>query len=190
MFEPVSRAAGRFAPAMFLIWLTIASAYMPELAGCQVRRFLGTSMVAKHFIGIVVVYFTIVLLNPNEVGAPESGATLSYNVLVTLGLYVWFVLTTRCDAWVLLLVIALLFGVYKLHQSRSDNEEASAALRRRQVMQGLTLASMLATALGVVLYAMRKREEYGGNFSWYFFFVGRMKCLSLESRSNEVLEEL
>jgi uncharacterized membrane protein len=183
----VANGMARFAPALFLVWLTIASAYMPELAGCQVRRMLGTSMVAKHLVGLIMIYFTVVVVNP---GIGVASDTLK-NILFACCIYLWFVLTSRCHFYVILLVVMIVFQTHILHQ-RLQDDAGNMSQKQKQDTQrlivNLSLISLIITVLGVYLYMIAKMKEYGDEFSHWYFFVGRMRCDSLRPGSTELIE--
>lgn len=163
----------------------IASAYMPELAGCELRRVLGTSMVAKHCVGLVCVYFSVVLIKPDI----TSEGNVPKMLLMTVALYAWFVLTTRCAVPDILMILVVVFAAYLMEQQR----DAVDARRRKtldRVVLTLVCAALGMTALGVLAYLLRKKREFGDDFSYYYFLVGRMRCASMAPGSTELLEPM
>ena len=186
----VANQMARFAPALFLVWLMIASAYMPELAGCQMRRLLGSSMIAKHAVGLIMVYFSVVLIAP---GISDINA-LAKNIIYAVCIYTWFVLTTRCPYYVILAIVIIAFQTYILHQQLLQEGVNQITETRKKDIQRLILRlsiiSMTITALGVYLYATQKMQEHGDQFSYWYFFVGRMQCDSLRPGSPELIEPI
>lgn len=186
-FAPIATGMARFAPAIFLVWLMIASAYMPELAGCQLRRILGTSMLAKHVVGLVMVYFSVVIISPG-IAAPDGDVK---NIIYAICIYAWFVLTSRCNAYVILLVIFITFQSYLLHKQTQSNENSMSPedkKRSRTLIAQLSLLSLSVTLIGTYMYMLEKMNELGADFSYWYFFVGRLHCDSLKRGSRELLE--
>ena len=172
-------------PVLFVIWVVIASAYMPELAGCQMRRILGTSILAKHVTGLFVIYFTIVTVNEDM-----HGSSIVKRVGLTFMLYTLFVLTTRCDANVILAIMGVLFVIYFMYGQRKDIEDENKRDQLDKTIVRLFYVTLFMTAVGVTIFAMRKQQEFGADFDWATFFIGRMHCDSLRADSTEVIEQL
>lgn len=170
-------------PLVFVMWVFIAGAYMDELAGCQMRRLLGTSMVAKHVTGIIVVYYSVILTSDETV---KEFLPIK-RLVMTLLLYAWFVLMTRCDAPVIIATLCVIFVIYLVSQSTHSDEEDDMRAKRTMVRR-LFYVAVALTVTGVTLYARRKMIEYGDQFDWATFFVGRMRCDSLRVDSDEIIE--
>lgn len=164
----VSHEIGNIAPVVFSFWLMIASAYMPELAGCQVRRLLEHYMLAKHFVGVAMVYYCLIVIDDTFSSKP-----LALNILYSFWIYFVFLLTTRMPLRMFIAVLFMLFVMYHLRKNEKTEQDKQ---RVAVLVQRLGVATLILIAIGVVEYAYDKQEEYGKNFSWWTFFDGKVKC--------------
>lgn len=159
---------------LFAFWLLIAGAYMPELSGCQVKRFMQNNMLAKHFMGVLTVYFVIVLIDQST-----QKNSIVVNIGWTLILYTWFLLTTRTPLYIMgvLLFICVVIHVLtlRLKQYEEQNRQDLVQITHKYIKY-LGYAICLLTIIGFALYAREKHIEYGNKFSWISFIVGNTDC--------------
>jgi hypothetical protein len=160
-----------------LLYIVISGNYLGNLFSCRVQKLLSSNMILKSILGLATLYFFIVLSSP-----PEKYSE-SELILFTLGMYIWFWLTTRISTTFWTPVILIMIGVFVLHtynqrnkkNIQNDDEEAAAGVIRKIMMTGTAIAIGL-TVIGVVIYYGEKKVEYGSSFQMSKFIWGVQKC--------------
>lgn len=159
---------------VFAFYLLVACNYTKEIFGCQLQRVLDQNMIAKHIIGILLLFFLIVVIQPEN-----ADKEILRNVLFTFGIYVWFLMTTRIPIYMLIVVFLLLLGIYLLSISkkRYEKEENKEAIERTEKFQKvITWMALILSLMGFGMYTYEKRLEYGKKFEWIKFFSGTSRC--------------
>jgi hypothetical protein len=117
--------------------------------------------------------FFVVLANT------KSPLPFSKIIGLSLGLYAWFVVSTRLrfDMWMLLVAILGTMYVLKVYKENADTklEDSTKELIER-VERILFFVAIGITGLGAVAYYGEKKIEYAGSFRLSKFFFGQTKC--------------
>lgn len=162
--------------AFFALYLIIASNYIGDLFSCKFRELLSSSMLIKHFIGIIIFGFLVVL---SGINLEEDNAILN-GVLITIILYIWFLLTTRTHAYVTLLIVMLFLIMYIIsYRIKYLKEQKKSAKKLELINKYILIISGIITLLGVLNYGYLKRREVKSRnekFSIYKFLVGNVIC--------------
>lgn len=170
--KEMSKEVSKVFPIVFAFWLMIASAYMPELAGCQVRRILEHSMAAKHVVGVIMVYSGLVILDTKF-----NSNSITRNIARSFIVYIVFLLTTRMHLFVFFMVVGLSFLTYYLYQTKNESENTPEQISEiEKTVINISCLIAVLIVLGVVMYANDKRIEYEDEFSWLTFFNGKVVC--------------
>lgn len=173
--DGIANITSLYVPALFAFWVIICSAYMPELAGCHFRKILSERMFVKHCVGACMVYYTLTMVSPQF-----SQGSLWKNVIFSLTLYCWFLMTTRTPFDVFCVMLAIMIFIswvdqQRLAQDTSDQDKKYYTLLLRE----LSVLVLFITICGNLIYLLEKRQEYGADFTWYRFFVGSVHCRSI-----------
>jgi uncharacterized membrane protein YobD (UPF0266 family) len=178
------------APSVFAFYMIVTANFLPELLGCRMQHVLRTNMYAKHFTGLVLLFFLVVLVNP----AMSSDAI--WKVLLTsVVIYVWFLMTTRAPFTIACLTVLLLLGVYIVNIRReqmvatgSDAPDDKAFVERLEAIQYAMIAtSVIISVVGFVVYAIEKSREYGDDFELLTFIFGNAECRNFTPNAAKVL---
>jgi hypothetical protein len=138
---------------------------------CGLQHKLESSMMWKHLLGMMLMMFLVVMVE-------DSFAKKSLHEIVgiTFGLYLWFTLLTRMHVQVFFLVLAaLLMNAIVRRKLQLEQDDVNKA-KLGKIQQMLWVFAIVATAVGVSLYALEKKREYGRRFSWKTFMFGVVEC--------------
>lgn len=169
----LSATVERLALPVFAFYMLVACNFVKEVTGCGLQTVLDGNMFAKHALAFLLLFFLVVLASPDT-----AGDRIVRNLLVSAAVYAWFVVTTRCNAWITLVVLALLLASYvaSLSKRHNDGKDDAAARRAARAQRWLALAALAVSAAGFLLYVVEKRREYGRDFTWTRFFSGNLHC--------------
>jgi hypothetical protein len=108
------------ATSLFVFYLIISGNYLAELFGCRIQRVFSNNMWIKHLFGFLTLLFFVIL-------ASDEKNTFKTKIVVSFILYVWFLLTTRCNIYfwtpiILVLATAYLLDVYKKSEDMNLDE--------------------------------------------------------------------
>lgn len=175
---------------VFAFYLLIACNYVKEIFGCQLQNALDNSILAKHAVAFILLFFLVVLVNPElaDTRIPQTFA-------LSVGIYAWFLMTTRTPLWVTFVVLLLLLASYLasiakaryVKDSTKDAAENAAAKKARMLQYVFAYAALGLSVLGFVLYAIEKKREYGSKFDMMKFFSGTLKCRGYTPRRAKTL---
>ena len=162
-------------PYLFVLYLVISSNFLAPTFNCRVQELFNTSMFMKHALGFLTLVFFVVIASISE--------TMSFLnlMLVSIGLYVWFILSTRVHLHTFILLITLLGIVYviDLYQKKITKPEPTRDKMLEDVKKVLSILALVVTLVGVVIYLGEKKIEYKSHFSLSKFFLGNPKCRGL-----------
>ncbi len=163
--------------ALLLFYLIVASNFTQSLYSGQLQDLLSNRF-AQHVIGFITMLVIII----NFAGVTDPNAALLYSGLG----YVWFLMTTKLDiqwnlAILALLTIGFLFESKMLTKEiDSDDDQAleeedkELIQKRHNKTKTLIVGSIMAvTALGMLQYWSKKKQQYGPEFNAEkFVFAG------------------
>lgn len=159
------------ASALFLFYLLVSSGYIHNLFGCRTQELFTNNMIIKHVIGIITLYISIVLTLSNDF-SPIQG------IIVTLILYIWFLLTTRCDRYFFIAVLFCISIAFFIKQYRNyyykHNIQKKRKLKHFEFFMYIT--SIILTFIGCIIYLGEKKLQLKNKFSYKDFIIGKTNC--------------
>jgi hypothetical protein len=162
--------------SLFILYLVIASNFLPQTFSCRLQELMNTSMVAKHLFAFLTLLFFVVLSNAKESITPGNIA------LISLGIYLWFIMSTRIHLSVWIGLIILLGTIYLLQlfetnlKEKKQSSNATTIENIQLTKKILTYLSLAITIIGFIIYLGEKKLEYGNDFSIVTFILGNPKC--------------
>jgi hypothetical protein len=162
--------------SLFILYLVIASNFLPQTFSCRLQELMKTSMVAKHLFAFLTLLFFVVLSNAKESITPGNIA------LISLGIYLWFIMSTRIHLSVWIGLIILLGTIYLLQlfetnlKEKKQSSNATTIENIQLTKKILTYLSLIITVMGFIVYLGEKKLEYGNDFSIVTFILGNPKC--------------
>ncbi len=159
---------------VFAFYLLVACNYVKEIFGCNLQTILDTNMYAKHTIAFLLLFFLVVIINPDYA---DTG--IVKKIMLSVGIYIWFLITTRTPFYIMIPVLILLIGSYiasiskKRNESEKNEKDAEYASKWQD---GLAYTALGLSILGFIIYVFEKKREYTNQFSWLKFFSGNIHC--------------
>jgi hypothetical protein len=112
---------------IFAFYILIACNFLGPIFGCRLQHLLIGNMFAKHVIGFVALYFLIVTVS-NDL----SDNSLLKNLLLSIGVYIWFFITTRAPLNIMIFNIVLLCIIYILHIRYKRSEQLKQSKQSKE----------------------------------------------------------
>jgi len=162
--------------SLFILYLVIASNFLPQTFSCRLQELMNTSMLAKHLFAFLTLIFFVVLSNTKDSITPGNIG------LISVGIYLWFIMSTRIHLSVWIGLIILLGTIYLLQlfeNSLKEKNQSSDAITIENIKVAkkiLTYLSLTVTIIGFIIYLGEKKLEYGNDFSFFTFILGNQKC--------------
>ena len=169
--------------AVFIFTLIISGNFLAQLFPCKIQEALTHNIVIKHIFGFFTLFFFGILAIPEL--ANVSG------MISSLVLYIIFLINakTKYQFWI---AVFLLYGlIYMLHIIKTEYdaylsnestkpEDISIYEERNKYIEITQNTSMILigilTALGFFIYMGEKKIEYGKQFNYHTFFLGKPAC--------------
>jgi hypothetical protein len=168
---------------LLLTYIIISSSYCSNLFSNGLKKTIENNRLAQHIILILLIMSLILLF-----GKPFN-LEISYNntinvFILTLLIYVWFILTTKLDlAWNIGIIILLV--IYFLYENKSINditidfkdknvtEETKINIVKTFIDNNnyILLSLFGLTLLGTLFYSSEKQEQYGGSYNLINFWL-------------------
>ena len=162
---------------ILLTYIIIASGYCTNLFSHGLKRSIENNKFAQHIILILLIMSLMICFgNPFSV---EITSNQQINIVImSLLVYVWFILTTKLDlAWNI--GILILLTIYFLYESKQiseynvmltdpvlDNKKKQELVSTYVSIQKYILMTIFGvTIIGTLVYVNEKKEQYGGGFS-------------------------
>lgn len=169
---------------ILLTYIIIASGYCTNLFSSGLKEAIENNKFAQHIILILLIMALMICFgNPFSV---QITSNQQINIVImSLLVYVWFIMTTKLDlAWNL--GILILLTIYFLYESKviSDYTSVSSDPLVSQQTKNSILNTYISTQkyllvgifgvtiLGTLIYLNEKQTQYGGGFSIDKFIFG------------------
>ena len=191
-FEIVENEFINASISVFILLLIISGNFLGELMPCRVREELSSNMVLKHFFGyLTLTFFAIVTVFK----------TTSINILLLSFLvYVYFIFLSKTN-WRFWIVVVFLLGTsYIIHvmgltinkdDIKEDNKTLSTVMDNilPTVQLSFVMLALFLTFIGSIIYMGNKKKEYGKDFSYIHFFLGKPECRG-KSPNTKIVDDL
>jgi len=159
--------------SIFILYLIISANFLAQLFPCKLRYLLSNNMIVKHVFSVMTLLFFVVSANTTT-----SFSTLIKNTLI---LYIWFMLTTKMHSVcvVIFLIVSGFYYILQLYKNKkivSSEEISNDTMQNIEYLQRILFISLIVlTIIGVILYVIDKKNEYGENFT-LFNFLFKIEC--------------
>ena len=160
--------------SLLVFFLILSSTYVGDIFSCEYRRTLEKSPFLKQTILFFILYVFVVQLN-------EHKSPVYRSFYVTAFLYVWFFLMMRLPVKWTLFNIFSLFALYVLQELKtSENATGGKKKWLMRVQVVVLLATVLATAIGVLFLSHKRPLET--HTTWHALFTGipDRECYTVE----------
>jgi hypothetical protein len=167
---------------ILLTYVILASQYCSNLFSHGLKEAIESNRMVQHLILIILIMSLMIIFgNPLKI---EFTNNEQFNIIImTLLVYVWFILTTKLDlSWnVAILIILTIYFLYEskkiseykiiLSDPTLENSKKKELFDNYYNLQKYLLLTIFGiTIAGTFIYAGEKQVQYGGGFNFYKFF--------------------
>lgn len=169
---------------LLMAYVIISSSYCSNLFSNALKVELETNKYMQHLI-LILLIMSLLIIFDNPFGVQISPNHTFNMIILTLLVYVWFILTTKLDlAWnigvILLLIIYFLYESkltsninLKLSDSNVSDENKKKIVSEFVKTNNYVLMILFGfTLMGTFLYSNEKQIQYGGGFNLANFWFG------------------
>ena len=183
--------------AVFIFTLIISGNFLAQLFPCKIQEALTENIFIKHIFGFFTLFFFGILAIPEL--ANTSG------MISSLVLYIVFLINAKTKYHFWIAVFLLYALIYMLHiinkeysvyvsdknTTKEDLEVYEQRAKYIEVTQNISLGLIgFLTLVGFLVYMGEKKNEYGKNFNYHTFFLGKPSCRGSNPNSISVLSAL
>ena len=167
---------------LFILYLLLGANFLVATFGCQVQQFFNTNIYAKHIIGLLTVFYFIILATSplSAAGADEfvffqklGAASLIYAVFIASG--------RMTKAFFLAFIVTILTNF--LLKMYGDSLDPVRFADRQQIIntsgQGLHVLALAILVVGVGQYFLKQRQQHAAKFNLFTFILGKPHCAKL-----------
>ena len=165
---------------LFILIMMISSNFLAEIFPCRFQELLSSNNYIKHLFGYLTLVFFVSLninnLNTNIVDLFKK----------SLMLYIGFMILTKTNKNVFLVILILLGLLYIIHLKKtlelSNKEDHNNKEHKKYIDTLDNYINIIKTSIvgllgiGFLLYLGEKKYEYGKNFNYLTFLVGKPNC--------------
>lgn len=177
---------------LFIIFVVIAGGEVKHVLSCQMQNLLIKSQLIKHIIGIILIFFFIMLeggwdfsdkeLNkaPNDWSSGNAIHTMIYAFII----YGIFMITSKSRIIPNLIVYLLLFITYLINTQKNywdaRNEITETSKKKLINIEIILLAITGVVAIyGFIDYVFYKKSILGKKFNWFNLLFSTKMCDSI-----------
>lgn len=186
--------------SVFIFILLIAAGEIMNIFPCSFIEVIENNIYLKHFIGFLTMTFFVVLIVP----IPDK--KLNNILSKSLMMYIIFILITKTEPRFSIPIIVLLGITYllvlKKVEYREEIEKNVNIQHKKDILDKINTIVLINNSIliliavllitGFILYLGRKKYEYGADFNYVTFILGRNVCNKTLSTItyNKALEHL
>lgn len=154
--------------AVLVFYMLIASNFSTNIMSKQLKSYIEDNRLVQHLIGLISMIILITTFG--------KVADVRVAVIYAVVGYLWFLLTTKLDIHINVIVIILLLVGY-LFETQLDIDESKRTIvlteeeKRRITINNnkhrklIMILIFIVTIIGTVTYSNKKQIQYGGGYS-------------------------
>ena len=153
----------------------ISGNFVSDVFSCSLRKILHENILVKH----LVAFFILLLF----VGLEDTGNTMSNKIIMSIGLYAWFIFTMRSPLVVSIIVTLSIVTMYIIQGFIQDYESIGQTTDILvQTRNTIFVCSVLLSIIGFIYFTLQTRSLYKKDFSIYKFVIGlkNEECFNLK----------
>jgi len=166
-FNKIIPLGGKY---LFIFYMIISANFISNLFGCQVQQLLHNSMLIKHTLGFLTLYFFQTVVDPN-INSPFD------KLILSLVIYILFIFSAKMNInffYGFIVALGLNYIIYIFKNEYKENKELQDYLEWSQL--GLNTLAFGLLISGFIYYFIEKKEEYGSTFRLDKFILGNPVC--------------
>ena len=186
---------------LFIIYLIISCNFLGSLFNCNLQKLLTDNIYIKHIFCFLTMLFSIIYVDSNIIKECKYMEGFFYAIIF----YIWFVLTTKTNIYITLIILMLLLIVYilQLHinvisnqielneeqkELNKEQKELIEEQKQNQIKLNKTIDNIklsqyiiisitfLITIIGFIYYYIGKKKKYKQNWNTLTFIFGNNTC--------------
>lgn len=153
----------------------ISGNFVSDVFSCSLRKILHENILVKH----LVAFFILLLF----VGLEDTETTMSNKIIMSIGLYAWFIFTMRSPLVVSIIVTLSIVTMYIIQGFIQDYESIGQTTDILvQTRNTIFVCSVLLSIIGFIYFTLQTRSLYKKDFSIYKFVIGlkNEECFNLK----------
>lgn len=173
-----------FTKQIFFFALIVSGNYIGQIFSCSIQERLENNMILKHLLGLMTMYFFVSFIDRDNKNRKKHPL---YGVIITIGLYIWFIFISRTDRIIVLYILIIIFIMYIINvhnqyyrqeknQNMYDWTSITKIKRLYLINKILFYSAIVLTIYGFIIYLGQKKYKYNKDFDYYRFFIGVSKC--------------
>lgn len=181
--------------SLYLFLLQVV--YVNDILSCQMQRWLSDSFMARHIVGILLIFFFIMLEGGWDFNQEEndkapvdwsSGNTV-HTYLYAIIIYAAFVFISNSRLVFNLLTFGSLFILYYMNSyknylmNRGRIEKETAELINKFEITFIAIAGISAL-VGFIDYVIYQKRQRGRGFSWIKLFGATLECDHVKEKKS------
>ena len=159
--------------AVFFLILAIIGGWVGQLIGCKTQKLMINSMLAKHIVMFMIIYFAMDISNKDK----KSPLMI---LKASISIYVLFILFTKMNIYSTIIVFLLLGVIYIINTQISYLEKNTGS--EQDIQKYTNINAMLYKVVPVIIivsfgaYFMKQREGYKKDWDTMKFLFGNVTC--------------
>ena len=162
---------------LLLTYIIISSSFCSNLFSNGLKKAIESNRFVQHII-LILLILSLIMLFGNPFGVKISTNHTFNIVMITLLVYVWFILTTKLDlAWnIAIIILLVIYFLYENKMTSDINEQIrepiiSAEKKNDLINNFITTSNYILitifgiTIIGTFFYTSEKQVQYGGGFN-------------------------
>lgn len=151
----------------------ITGNYLSELISCNIQELLHKSMLFKHFILFIMIYFTVELSDKHDINDPKK------HIINTIIIYIFLILFSKGNSIINILAFTLIIfhyianNFYVYYENKADEYNMNVWTNIKDTTFYILVSIMV---LGFFSYLYKQITDKKQNFSLYKFIFGTTKC--------------
>ena len=167
---------------IFIFYLIISGNFIGNLLSCKTQKLFTENILVRHILGFATLYFFVVFVDPDS-----ESKNPTFRILISILLYAFFIVSTRCYYPFVFAIICILLIIYIIEQYNKyyNKEENKSRLNKNELWvlkmsnhstKILVALNLILLILGFINYLGRKSVEYHPTWSWSTFWEGVVDC--------------
>lgn len=155
---------------IILFYLLIISRYKINLISYELRRLFDESILLDHVVGLLTMYVFIILVR-----TPSSNNNIIDNFYYSIVCYIIFILSTRLELPVLLILIIL--GIISFHIDNRIINANTYNVKNKYIKyrKWLNILMIFILITGYIYYTVIEIRNKGSNFNIYRHIFGKIE---------------
>jgi hypothetical protein len=168
---------------ILLLYVILSSTYCTDLFSESLKRSIKGNRMTQHIILLILIMVLLSMFGNQYICNITQSNEINL-LIMSLVIYVWFIMTTKLDfAWFLsILIILTIYFLYEnnlsiknneiMENNNIDDEKKKEIIDYYTNIQKYLLITIFGTTIvGNFFYMEKKQVQYGGGFSIEKFFI-------------------